>query len=507
MAFEPVYDEIKTEERNWLCRSQAVVEAKMIPSPDVSIAKVLSVECKSSISAAEVFAGEARYNGKVEFSALFLDGNGVPRVMEYQAEFTDKITDEKINGKIKPYFTSSILDVDIASAGSNEIKPACVVEITLVADCANQVKCLTSCGEGVYTKDEKMSYFKLVCSDRKNITVTDSVENVKFDRVLKSSSVAVVKRVSVLNDSIMLEGDLVTHLIGVRSDGTLSEQNVVTPISEELPASDARSGDEATVLLGVVKASTRVVTEENSTTAEIDVTLETGYAVYTQSSVNMITDMFSMEREMTCRTEDKEVCRRMNDARFCETIGGNVTLDVSSPAVDGILCSDAFRASVTGVSAGEGRITVEGIVSGNIIYYSAEESSTCSVSVEIPFSVTENCDVTDEYSVNASACVTDVKVRVRRDSEIEVKAEVCFSAYTYRKCHVACIVECGEGEEKHYEGSAITVHLASKGEGLWDIAKTTGAAPEQIMAQNPDIELPLSGGERILIYRNLLNEN
>ncbi len=507
MAFEPVYDEIKTEERNWLCRSQAVVEAKMIPSPDVSIAKVLSVECKSSISAAEVFAGEARYNGKVDFSALFLDGNGVPRVMEYQAEFTDKITDEKINGGIKPCFTASVLDVDIASAGSNEIKPACVVEITLVADCSKQIKCLTSCGESVYAKNDKTDYFKLVCSERKIVTVTDSVANVKFERILKSGGVAVIKRVSALNDSIMIEGELITRLIGVREDGTLGEQTFTSPIGEELPAAEARSGDEVTVLVGEVKTLTRVVTEENSTTAETESAFEISYAVYSRRSVDMITDMFSTKKETVCRVENKDVCGGMNDSRFCETIGGNVTLDVSSPPVDGVLCADAFKASVTSVSAGENRITVEGIVSGNIVYYSAEAASACSVGVEIPFSVTENCDVAEDYSVNASACVSDVKVRARRDSEIEIKAEVCFSTYSYCKKVVPCIVECSEGKEKPCEGSAITVRVASKGESLWDIAKATGTAPERIIAQNPDTALPLSGGERILIYRNLSDEN
>ena len=51
--------------------------------------------------------------------------------------------------------------------------------------------------------------------------------------------------------------------------------------------------------------------------------------------------------------------------------------------------------------------------------------------------------------------------------------------------------------------AAVSVHIAIAGEGLWDIAKKTGCSPEEIMADNPALELPLKGGERILVYRNI----
>ena len=51
--------------------------------------------------------------------------------------------------------------------------------------------------------------------------------------------------------------------------------------------------------------------------------------------------------------------------------------------------------------------------------------------------------------------------------------------------------------------SAISIHIAKSGETLWDVAKALGSTPELVMLQNPDITLPLSGGERVIVYRHL----
>ena len=63
--------------------------------------------------------------------------------------------------------------------------------------------------------------------------------------------------------------------------------------------------------------------------------------------------------------------------------------------------------------------------------------------------------------------------------------------------------EIGENGEKSENSAALTVHLAAKGEGIWEVAKSAGCPPDDIMRQNPALTLPLQGGERILIYRSV----
>lgn len=54
--------------------------------------------------------------------------------------------------------------------------------------------------------------------------------------------------------------------------------------------------------------------------------------------------------------------------------------------------------------------------------------------------------------------------------------------------------------------SAISVYIPAEGEDLWTVSKKLNACPEAIMQYNPDLTFPLTGGERILIYRQIIKD-
>lgn len=507
MSFEPVFEEIKTEEKLALKRSQAVVEARLVPPDGITVKKVLSVSCDSSVGAAEVFAGEARYNGKVDFTVLYVGSDGETSVMETRAEFTDKIVDERITGRINPFFLSGILDVDASKSTETEIRPACVVEIVLMGDEEREAECLSACSAEVYTKEEKIEYLKSVSSGKKTVTVKSSCENVGIEKLLKSRVSPIIKKISAFTDAILVEGEVITTLVGTGSNGSLCEKVFRTEFSEEFEAPDARSGDHAIACVSAASLSVRGISEDGAVTYETETELNFGWTVFTGVTVGVVTDTFCMRKETVMTRTSAEICKKMSYATFTETVSGNVTLDIGNPPVDNILCFDAVRVNVTGCYAQDGRITVEGILSGCVVYYSDEADEDCSVTVEIPFSVTENADVNENCTLFVNACVCERSLRARRANEITVKAEVFFGAVIGEMSRCAYISGLSEGAEKEVNTAALTVHMAAKGEGLWDVAKSTGFSPEEITAQNPDITLPFKGGERILMYRNVNSDN
>ena len=44
------------------------------------------------------------------------------------------------------------------------------------------------------------------------------------------------------------------------------------------------------------------------------------------------------------------------------------------------------------------------------------------------------------------------------------------------------------------------------GDTIWDIAKEMNVSPDMILEQNPDLELPLKAGTKIVIYKQRLIE-
>ena len=66
---------------------------------------------------------------------------------------------------------------------------------------------------------------------------------------------------------------------------------------------------------------------------------------------------------------------------------------------------------------------------------------------------------------------------------------------------VSFIGEMSSLGERRTSGSAISVFIPKAGDGLWEISKELGASGEEITSTNPDLSFPLTGEERIIIYR------
>jgi LysM repeat protein len=47
------------------------------------------------------------------------------------------------------------------------------------------------------------------------------------------------------------------------------------------------------------------------------------------------------------------------------------------------------------------------------------------------------------------------------------------------------------------------VYIPKNQDTLWELSKSLGVSEEDIMALNPDLSFPLSGDERIIIYREI----
>ena len=92
------------------------------------------------------------------------------------------------------------------------------------------------------------------------------------------------------------------------------------------------------------------------------------------------------------------------------------------------------------------------------------------------------------------------RLRQKKEGEAEVEGTVrLFVTLSSRESYsYVADVEAGDALP---EGSAVSVYFPAAGDTLWDTAKRLGAAPEQLQASEPGLTYPLTGGERIVVYR------
>ena len=503
MAFEPVFEMTKLDSLRRLCSSQAVVEAKLLPSSGATIARVLSIATDCTVSPSEVFAGEARYNGRVCFKVVFADGEGGNHSMDYNADFTDKLACEQIVAGIRPVISASILDTDVVSVDEREIKLACVVEVNLDAVMQDGVNVLTGGGENVYTHDDKIEYTRLVAECSDSFTVSDSMSDVKCKDVLLAEPKIVLSSVRAGLDSVTVSGKIICDLCCEGDDGLIMSYRQTTAFMQEVPATGARDDNFAvgSAMLTSYKAMMETSGEDSAITLDYGVAVTV--KVFADESVDAIVDAFSVTNELLTSGEALRIYRNRRCETFSDRIDGSVTLDINMPIADNILAVTGAKLNIASATASDGKINFEGVASCNVIYYSAEADSNNSVAVELPFSFKVAAGVNEGDEVTAKGVITSVSTKIRRGNEIDIKAEIEIETLATSLDTKYVITELKLGEERALPTSAFSIHIARGGETLWDVAKSLGTTPELVLTQNPKLSLPLSGGERVIAYRNL----
>ena len=134
---------------------------------------------------------------------------------------------------------------------------------------------------------------------------------------------------------------------------------------------------------------------------------------------------------------------------------------------------------------------------------SAERGSSNTVYAQVPFSLTLAANVEEGDTVGAQAGVKDVSVKIRRGNELGIRADIVISLSVIAEETQIVITELKLGEARAPRQAAISVHIASSGETVWDAAKALGITPEEVMRQNPDVSMPCTGGERLKAFRRI----
>ncbi len=501
MAFEPVYSLLSPSYPAMMASGQAVVEARLLPS-GFAVGKVLSASADVSVTAGEVFTGEARYNGKATFRVLVLDEEGVCRSLDYVAEFSDKLTAEGITAQTQPQLSCNVLDTDIVLATEHEIKLACVAEVRLCAVAGEDVRCLTAGGDGIYTHDDRVDFTRLSARGGETHSFADSIEAQGAEELLFCEPrCCIVKRVTG-SDCVSVEGIIVTD-IAARTGDTVTSLRGETPFSLEIGAIGCHAGDLCTVSACIRSSHAELVGGESANVA-CDYTVEFTCCTFTEDVINPVCDAFSVSNELLISGESVKIPVPVCEDTFFERVEGKVQLDENMPAADRICAACGSRLNITDALAGDGKLTVEGMASASIIYC-AEDGKKASAAVELPFAITVSAPLREGDSVSAKGVVTNVSVKIRRDGELEIKADIAveYSATRSEVKYVIC--ELALGEERALPTGAVAIHIARKGETLWEAAKALGTTPENVLLQNPGISLPLSGGERVITYRCLSN--
>lgn len=484
---------IKSDELTTVARGQAVVEARQNLEKDY---RVLSASATAVTTPSEVFAGEARYIGKVRFDCLVYDGEKIECVSNV-AEFSDKITSPDIGVGTNITLIPEIVNVE-ATADGGILKTVAVVDTAATAVVSAEKNCIAQPEEGIYADKRTIEYCTLKAEQSETVYITDSISASKIADIVCVSARAVVTGAEAEEGEVKVTGTVYADIAVTGDDGTVSTCKAVTPFVKSISALGAGSGDIAFATASVTDAAAALIDGENR--IELTVTVAVGITAMECKTAEVVSDVFCADYEIDTSVAPVKCCTAESMTTVFDTVDGQIPIPQDRPAADNVLCVSGTFVTLTGAKTEDKRVAVEGLIGGDIVYYNAENNTVDAMAFRLPFSMPLSVH-TESALVSATAVVTDVNVKVRRESVFDIKADVAFTLRLSDETECALVesVKCGAPIER--PNATVIVHIAKPGETLWQAAKALCCSPERVQMQN-ESSAPYAGGEQLINFCN-----
>lgn len=509
MAITPKYEKVVTSQRHRLGTTQAVIECKLPANDNSDISKILCANCKSYIANTEVGEGEVNFNGFANFLVIYESSENQTQSLDYSAEFKDKFKNDKVNIGDEVSVTATVVDVNTTTNNStNDVKVVAVVEINVDQVTKNPLQVLTGIeGDSVFVANEMATFNTLSEVINETFDVLQDVEiRDAVSQVLSVSPTAFLEKVTPKDGYITLQGGVSVNVTYLTNAEVPEIRNYQTTFdfTQEITASTASPSSVIQSMLNLLYNDLKVTTniDNDSTLINLDIPLNYHGFVFNSFKVDAISDLFSTQNELEVTTNSVNNIVPLNSLSFLEKVNGTVVIEENSPYIDEVLGNACGNVTVANSYVNEGNLVVEGVANTTVMYLNKEMATNNSIEVEIPFSLSLMTQgLPENVTPIVSVSLGDVATRNKRGRELEVNATLHIYSDFFSSDVQAVISNAVIGEEKPETDCVLSVYIAKTNDTLWDIAKELNVSPDQILEQNPAVEFPLKGGERLVIYR------
>lgn len=454
--------------------AQTAVECKIGNGGE--FATLLSCIVTAIPTGKEVTSGEFRYSGKLLFSVVYLDSDGEVRRQERGAEFNHSIAHEELAPAQTADLTLSVVKTNVRRENGSVYVTA-IVSPTVEVFAPTAITYLKE--TELIAKHEERSFFYRVPVIGMSET-EDEFETEYLNDVLTHSEQVLTEKVVVGNGCVTVEGCVSLLITAWKAGGLCSFERLV-PFRTELPYDGTGNKTECKTSVRSVNLSVNSDEEKGKTSILTEITLDFVATVWEEKKIDVISDAYSTEREISLKQEDASFPLPKEKVSFHTRV---VCPCVTNEMID-------FSSTVQAITS----------------VHATCENEYATIFVRAILAdrdgVQKKLELTCPVTIPACAGETELLVcglKVSQRKEGELEAECTVKGATQTKCarELRTVVEVTEGELLPAP-SHIRVILPVKGETLWDLSKRLHRPSEEVSAQNAGLTFPMTGNERILL--------
>lgn len=470
---------------------------KTVENCDLDVeSTILCVSAQCVVQSTEVINKELRINCVTSYRIITVDDDGEYDLVIRRNENTVSITNENVTPSAKTVIFANVTDCSYTA--KDDGRATAEIEISGWILKENELEFLENAADTVFCRTGKYEIENVACLDDSYLTLTNSNEaRLPVKKILDCSTHVTVNNVYPAQGSFQTEGDVVIRIVALSDSGIFITQSFVLPFSTEIQNSCATPDSVIDVYAQATKTDI-TVTDGDARVFISDVEIKFLYAISEKATVDGIIDCYSKSKDLVT-TEKVNV---VNTCTCYRAVRDKVSAYVKSGSViEEIYCVNAPYVSDVSVIINDS-LKVEGLLTATLVY--SAEDGIKTEKCEMPFSIAVSGDFDCRETFFPEIKITALSARLRSATEAEITAELFVAVRGTNRHEIKLVSSIEEGGDKTDSEYAISLYIVKPGETVWDVAKALNTDEETIFRLNPELAVPLKGGEKIIVYNELV---
>lgn len=469
----------------------------------VGVKKVLTVSCNPLARESEVVAGVINYSGVIDLRIVFENEEGEIDKTNAVCPFSSKFENEEICMGQTANIIIKLVDFEVVSAGSGEIRVLVTLEESGFVIGNKEVKTISTDDENVCVKEEGMKIIRYISSTSETFTLQSEInlrENVK--KILASESCACIKLIEAGSNFVTISGEVSSRLLYLGGNDKFECGYANDVFKEEIEIDgvnrDCMVGGD--IFVDMQKTEVEIVEDDRGSKVVIKPVISIMVHACIEEEVGVIKDLYCTKNELAITTQSFSNSRPCSSEIVEGKIDGSISLGEDAPRVDKILFNGGNGITITNVLVEDENIVIEGVARTTVVYLNDETSSLQSAQLDFPFKLEDKTKFAPSDLIVANAIMTDVDVVVKKgrdlffDAKVKVMVNGCSSTVN------GIISDVTAMEEYPEKDFAMEVVFAKAGDEAWDVARRTKVKEEQILSQNESVIFPLSEDTPLVLF-------
>jgi hypothetical protein len=464
-----------------------------------SVKKVIFLSANPYLTLTECDDTGVKNVGKVNFFVCYEDENGDVRKTECILDFEKAIKMEETE---KAFATIKLEKVEFDLSGLS-LNLFATLEL-LITVSKRVEKQFISGGEDFFCENKEFSHLRSLGEKSTVFSIEEEFELPYTPlEVLYQKAVPSILSCHAGVGVIVVDGEVNISQILLQKDGKrdIIKESKTFPFTAEIECDEAMPSDfaVATVFEKSFKTDVTADEEQNKAVVNCSILLSLSGEAFTIEETPIIVDAFSIDNELELVKEEVVTLKNKEQYFLTENISGKVEFD-ELPVGSTLLLTTNEKVEITSSNVEKKGILVSGVLVALSIFRNGE-GKLFSRKMETPFEKLLPLAIKENYIYEVFARAKNANNKIISLTTGELFMEICFSIIGTEKERVNLLTDIKCVKEKTPIDSAISVYIPLAGETLFPLAKRLNVNPDHLVLTNKELQFPLSGEERIVIYR------